>query len=77
MRALILIPVLTAAIASANPKPFDLSKALLGGYLASEHVLVSVSATDAVFTGSFTFAAREKWPGYLVLVITHIFRRLF
>lgn len=31
----------------------------LAAYLDSEHLLVSMSATDAVFTGSFTFATRE------------------
>ena len=63
MRALFLIPLLAAATASANPKakPIDLSQAVISAYLNSEHVLVSMSATHAVFSGSFTFATDQGW----------------
>jgi hypothetical protein len=65
MRALFLIPLVAIATASANPKakPIDLSQAVISAYLDSEHVLISMSATDAVFSGSFTFATSPGWPG--------------
>ena len=57
MRAYLLIAVLAAATAWANPKV--VGPPPLSAFLDSEKLQVSVTATDAVFTGSFTFATME------------------
>ena len=57
MRAYLLIAVLAATTACANPKV--VGPPPLSAFLDSEKLQVSVTATDAVFGGSFTFATRE------------------
>jgi hypothetical protein len=57
MRAILVIGILTHALGFANP--IFVGPPPLAAYLDSERLLVSMSATEAVFTGSFTFATRE------------------
>jgi hypothetical protein len=64
MRALLLITVLAAMTAWANPKAMlsagDGKVVLASTYLNSERLQISVSTTDAVFSGLFTFAADAR-----------------
>jgi hypothetical protein len=57
MRACLLIAIFAAATAGANPRV--VGPAPLSAFLSSEKLRVSVTATDAVFSGSFTFSTTE------------------
>lgn len=66
MRALFLIALLAVSTALANSRVANRGPggpALLRAYPNSEHLLVSISAAEAVFSGSFTFVTAHAWRG--------------